>query len=91
MLFNFFIETIISAINFLSSVFPNYSEYPLPEDLLNNINYIFGYIKVVAELPFLRVLVELFNWYLPIFIVFAVIQFVLNFVGYIRGSNKLEI
>lgn len=87
MILDFFINMLKVLISAVALVLPNYDTLPLPQWIYDNIALIFGWMKLLLELPIVRVLYDYFQILFPIWLIFWGWNLWIKFISMIPGLS----
>jgi len=90
MILDFIFYLANSIINLITAILPEYDSLPFPEWFLTNATTIFEKIRVVVELPIIRVFFDLFTgWFLVLWLVLFAIVTIIKYASVIPGLGGL--
>ncbi len=92
MIYQFLYKISLFSANILSFL-PNISDHPLPEGFEGGLTLVISYAYHIVRLPFVRILFQVINWYIPIFSIFftwRIIIFIINNANFLTyEQNKI--
>lgn len=92
MLIELLFDLVKSLISFAFSIFPGITDNPLPTGFLGDIALVTSKAYIITSLPILRVLTDVFLWWLPIATVifsFKIIIFISRFIPSLNLKSNI--